>query len=156
MKIDVLPRRYFERIKGTPDEKEILESTRVISINSHDESPPFSEESIHSTNLLCMTFDDICIPDYETGILFSEKDAQDILNFVPDDSMTLIVHCSAGIARSGAVGEVLDWYYNQWRTQNTEDHQYFIDNNRQVMPNSIVRRLLMQALYKKEESESRG
>ncbi len=152
MKIDVLPRRFFERIKGTSDETEVLKTTRVISINSRDDEPPFSEESLHSPNLLCLRFDDIAVPDYETGILFSEKDAQAILSFVHDDSMPLIVHCSAGISRSGAVGEVLDWYYNQWRSDNKDDHQYFLENNRQVMPNPLVRRLLMQALYQKEGS----
>ena len=152
MRIDVLPRRFFERIKGTAEESEILATTRVISINSHDEEPPFSEESLKSPNLLCMFFDDIVESDGVTGVLFSDKDAQAILDIVCDDSMPVIVHCSAGIARSGAVGEALDLYYNQWRSENTEDHKYFIDNNRQIMPNTIVKRLLMRAIYKKEEN----
>ena len=152
MKIDVLPRRFFEHIKGTAEEREILATTRVISINSHDEEPPFSQEAKNSPNLLCLFFDDIVEPDGVTGVLFSEADAQAILDFVCDDSMPVIVHCSAGIARSGAVGEALDLYYNQWRSDNTDDHKYFLDNNRQIMPNTIVKRLLMRVIYKKDEN----
>ena len=79
----------------------------------------------------------------------TEADAEAILDFVPDDALPLMVHCTAGIARSGAVGEVLDWYYNCWLTANDEDHRYFLRENRQVMPNSTVRRLLMRVLQRR-------
>ena len=147
MKINVVPRRYFERIKGTQAEKDILATHRVISIqtsNGDDTEPTFSQNSLSSPNLLCMVFDDIVD---ETGRQFTSDDAKAILDFVCDDSMPLMVHCTAGIARSGAVGEVLDWYYNCWKSQNDEDHQYFLRENPQVMPNSTVRRLLMRELY---------
>ena len=55
MKIDVKPRSYFEEIKGTPTEKEILATHRVISIvssNGDDTEPPFSQEALASPNLL--------------------------------------------------------------------------------------------------------
>ena len=41
MKIRVLPRIFFEKIKGTAEEDRLLESYRIISINS-------SREMIHS------------------------------------------------------------------------------------------------------------
>ena len=147
MKINVVPRSFFEIRKGTPEEKEILATHRVISIqtsNGNDTEPPFSAELLTSPNLLCLVFDDVVD---DSGRRFSEEDAKAIFDFVCDDSLPVIVHCTAGIARSGAVGDVLDLFYNCWMTQNDEDHRYFLRENPQVMPNSEVRRLLKRELY---------
>ena len=153
MKIRVVPRSYFEKRKGTSEEREILKTHRVISIqtsNGDDRSPPFSLDLLNSPNLLCLVFDDIVD---DSGKQFCEADAKAILDFVCDDSLPVMVHCTAGIARSGAVGEVLDWYYNCWKTQNAEDHRYFLRENPQVMPNSTVRRLLMRELYTRADGQ---
>lgn len=154
MTIDILPRSVFEKAKGTAEETELLENNRIISINSHDEQPPFSNASLLSPNLLCLTFDDICNEpapgeDISPAILFTANDAQAILEFVHDNSMPVLIHCTAGVSRSGAVGECLDLYYNRWLCDNRRDHLYFLDNNRQIMPNPIVRRILMEAILKK-------
>ena len=150
MKIDVKPRSYFEEIKGTPTEKEVLATHRVISIvssNGDDTEPPFSQEALSSPNLLCMVFDDVVENADEQFVKFSEADAKAILDFVCDDSMPVIVHCSAGIARSGAVGEALDSYYNCFLKRNEEDHQYFLRHYQQrLRPNSLVKRLLMREI----------
>ena len=153
MKINVLPRSFFEKRKGTPEEREILATHRVISIqtsNGDDTEPPFSQDLLQSPNLLCLVFDDIVD---NSGRQFSAEDAKAILDFVCDDSLPLMIHCTAGIARSGAVGEVLDWYYNCWMTKNEPDHLYFLRENPQVMPNSTVRRLLMRELYERAEQD---
>ncbi len=153
MKILVVPRSFFEKRKGTPEEKEILANHRVISIqtsNGDDTEPPFSQDSLQSPNLLCLVFDDIVD---NSGKQFSPEDAKAILDFVCDASLPLFIHCTAGIARSGAVGEVLDWYYNCWKTQNEADHLLFLRENPQVMPNSTVRRLLMRELYERTEQD---
>ena len=147
MKINVVPRSFFESRMGKSEEKDILASHRVISIqtsNGDDTNPPFSPELLNSPNLLCLVFDDVID---DSGRQFTEADVKAILDFVCDDTLSVFVHCTAGIARSGAVGEVLDWYYNCWKTQNDEDHLYFLLENPQVMPNSTVRRLLMRELY---------
>lgn len=149
MKIDVVSRHYFEIRKGTSEERKILATHRVISIqtsNGDDTEPPFSTESLTSPNLLCLVFDDTVD---NSGRLFTEEDAKAIFDFVCDDSLPLMVHCTAGIARSGAVGEVLDIYYNCWKTQNDEDHQYFLRVNSHIMPNTTVRRLMMRELYER-------
>ena len=57
MKIRVLPRIFFEKIKGTAEEDRLLESYRIISINSSrgdDSLPPFSERNRNHRNLLCI------------------------------------------------------------------------------------------------------
>ena len=61
MKIQCLPRKWFEKIKGTVLEEQVLARDKVVSIQSRsgwDSEPPFSEEGLKSPNLLCLTFDD--------------------------------------------------------------------------------------------------
>ena len=63
MKIKVLPRIFFEKVKGTSTEAELLANSKIISINSSwgfDDTPPFSEELLNHPHLLTLTFDDIC------------------------------------------------------------------------------------------------
>ena len=72
--------------------------------------------------------------------------AQQIMRFVDDGKLPLLVHCTAGISRSGAVGEVLNWYFNRYLERNTQDDEDFTQNNHQIMPNFIVRRIMLEEL----------
>ena len=154
MKIRVLPRAFFEKIKGTPTEVELLEKSKIISINSSwgwDDTPPFSESFLNHPHLLTLTFDDICNEpetpeDLGNAILFDEDMAHAIMRFVDDRQLPLLVHCTAGISRSGAVGEVLNWYVNRYLETNTADDEDFVENNRQILPNTIVRRIMLEVL----------
>ena len=154
MKIRVLPRAFFEKIKGTPDESVVLDNSKVISINSSwgwDAEPPFSLELQNHRNLLILFFDDI-VNEPETpedlgrAILFAPEMAEQIMRFVNDGKMPLLVHCTAGISRSGAVGEVLNWYFNRYLETNPVDEDDFTRNNRQILPNSIVRKVFLDYL----------
>ena len=154
MKIRVLPRAFFEKIKGTPTEAELLERSKIISINSSwgwDDTPPFSEKYLKHPHLLTLTFDDIynepeTPEDLGNAILFDEDMALAIMRFVDDGKLPLLVHCTAGISRSGAVGEVLNWYFNRYLENNTADDEDFEQNNRQIQPNTIVRRIMLKVL----------
>ena len=154
MKIRVLARMFFEKIKGTPTEVELLEKSKIISINSScgvDDTPPFSPELLNHPHLLTLTFDDICNEpetpeDLGNAVLFNETMTEQIMRFVDDGKLPLLVHCTAGISRSGAVGDVLNWYFNRYLKNNTTDDEEFIQNNRQIMPNTIVRRIMMKVL----------
>ena len=154
MKIRVLPRAFFEKVKGTPTEVELLEKSKIISINSSwgwDDTPPFSAELLNHPHLLTLTFDDICNEpetpeDLGNAILFNEDMAYAIMRFVDDGKFPLLVHCTAGISRSGAVGEVLNWYFNRYLESNIADEADFEQNNRQIMPNTIVRRIMLRVL----------
>ena len=154
MKIRVLARMFFEKIKGTLTEVELLEKSKIISINSSwgfDDAPPFSESFLKHPHLLTLTFDDICNEpetpeDLGNAILFDEDMALAIMRFVDDGKLPLLVHCTAGISRSGAAGEVLNWYFNRYLENNTADDEDFEQNNRQIQPNTIVRRIMLKVL----------
>ena len=154
MKIRVLPRIFFEKVKGTSTEAELLEKSKIISINSSwgfDDTPPFSERFLKHPNLLTLTFDDICnepetSEDLGNAVLFNEAMAREIMRFVDDGKLPLLVHCTAGISRSGAVGEVLNWYFNRYLERNAADYEDFTQNNRQIQPNTLVRRIMLKVL----------
>ena len=154
MKIRVLSRAFFEKVKGTPTEVELLEKSKIISINSSwgfDDAPPFSEKYLKHPHLLTLNFDDVCNEpetpeDLGNAILFNKDMAHAIIRFVDDGKLPLLVHCTAGISRSGAVGEVLNWYFNRYLESNTADDEDFELNNRQIMPNTIVRRIMLKVL----------
>ena len=154
MKIKVLPRIFFEKVKGTSVEAELLAKSKIISINSSwgfDDTPLFSEELLNHPHLLTLTFDDICNEpetpeDLGNAVLFNEAMAQQIMRFVDDGELPLLVHCTAGISRSGAVGEVLNWYFNRYLERNAADDEDFTQNNRQIMPNTIVRKIMLKIL----------
>ena len=154
MKIKVLPRIFFEKVKGTSTEAELLANSKIISINSSwgfDDTPPFSEELLNHPHLLTLTFDDICNEpetpeDQGNAVLFNAAMSQQIMRFVDDGELPLLVHCTAGISRSGAVGEVLNWYFNRYLERNAADDEDFTQNNRQIQPNTLVRRIMLEEL----------
>ena len=153
MKIDVKRRFFFESILGMPQEDSVLTLNNVISINScYVEEPPFSEKNLNRDNLLILYFDDVIpLDDHCTPNMFSEDHADAIIDFIKriDCSMPMIVHCSAGISRSAAVGVELNGYMNRFLEDNPADFEYFYLTNRHIIPDihvgSVLRRkLLMQ------------
>lgn len=148
MKITILPRLYFEERMEGGEIRSLLINHKIISIQSSsgwDSEPPFSEELCLSPNLLCVTLDDYFgIPDDEEErkrvALFSYEIADRIMRFIDDGMMPIIIHCTAGISRSGAIGSVLNRYYNSILANNKEDYDAFFLLNRKIMPNpNIVR-----------------
>lgn len=149
MKIKVLPRVFFEKIKGSSTEKILLENSKIILICSSfgdDMQPPFSEQYLSHCNLLVQTFDDVTIDDFPGCQTFSLEQAREILRFVDPGEMPLLIHCTAGISRSGALGDVLNWYFNRYLENNQNDYDDFIRNNRQIIPNHIVRKILLEVI----------
>ena len=155
MKIDVVNRDFLKRM--SKDEwLEMLAGTRVISIRSSDgwnDSFPVPQGVRPNDNLLCLAFDDCTTWDeawreHEMPELFNEEIAVRIVRFVRDDSMLLVVQCTAGISRSGAIGVALDEFFNLRGGRNPADHEYFAAHNPQVRPNALVLRLMREALAK--------
>ena len=152
MRIKVVSRRYFEEEKGTAEVAEILSSHRVVSIQSTyglDTDPPFEKEMLSHPNLLTVVFDDEWDRSCERCDyirLFRREDAERIVKFVGVGRMPLIVQCTAGISRSGAVGFALDWYFNQHAHKNPAHHDFFTKSNPQVEPNPLVLEVMTKYL----------
>ena len=152
MQIYVTPRSFFEVCQGTERERQFFRDYRIISINSVSfpaEPPPFSGEFLKADNLLVLHFDDV---DEGFPNAMTPEQAKQIADFIRiEDDRPIVVHCTAGISRSGAVGEVLDWYYNCWLEDNRQDHWGNERINSDIVPNSHVRRLLLAELQQSEK-----
>ena len=153
MQIFVKARSFFEARQGTKLERELFRDNRIISINSvsfPSEEPPFSEEFLDAENLLILYFDDV---DEGFPNAMTPEQARTIVDFVRiEDNRPIIVHCTAGISRSGAVGEVLNWYFNCYLEDNRADDWGNERINCDIVPNAHVRRLLLAELQRNHEN----
>lgn len=151
MKIFVEPRAFIEKqMDKNPDW--YLEKW-IISIFSKGDHSPVPERY----NVLQLEFDDVSEKDFESCkdkcIFFNEEHAKEIhefINKIPADSKKMFfVHCDAGVSRSGAVGYILNEWFNKYKMHNNLDNEAFIMNNRHILPNPLVVRLLKNELWGK-------
>lgn len=157
MIIKIFPRQFFLNIKGTIEEDLIFKRYNVISINTpvypprsiNFEEPPFSKKYCGYENVLILYFHD-CEIQLDQVKLITDEDVDKIFNFVQemDKSKGLFVHCTAGISRSGAVGYVLNEYFNRFLQQDkneNEDYDRFTQYYKnKIIPNSLVKTKLMK------------
>ena len=150
MQIEVKARTFFEAAQGSWQERYLFRTSRIISINNVSfpaEPPPFSEEFLHAENLLVLYFDDV---DVGQSHAMTPEQAKLIVDFVRIlDPRPIIVHCTAGISCSGAVGSVLNWYFNRYLKDNHGDYLLFQLMHRDLVPNAHVRRLLLKELERR-------
>ena len=167
MKVLVTSKHSFDHllsIKGITEQniEQISSSVCFISINGSDAYSCGDPDQIpyiknNKANVLVQFFDDItevekqAVKDeikYKGLILFSEEQAAEIIKFMDanKDKKTCIVHCAAGIARSGAVGEFINDYINGGTAEN---YREFKKNNPYTNPNGYVLRALKRALIQK-------
>ncbi len=158
MKVFVISKTEFDEMmkrKGiTNDNVESYKKTFFISINDTrgtNETPYFQNKS----NVKIMFFDDVEEDLVKTIVgtgevvtikAFTSAQAKDLLTFIDSnkDKETCIVHCSAGISRSGAVGTfVSDYFGANW-------HE-FKKQNPYIHPNGVVLRSLKAAAHGVEE-----
>ncbi len=77
----------------------------------------------------------------------SEADAEAIAAFVESpDPRPIVVHCTAGISRSGAIGTCLNEYFNKKLSLNETEHQAFLIAHPYINPNLHVMKLLWKRL----------
>ena len=151
MQIIVKARSFFEARQGTIRETELFARNRIISINNISflaEPPPFSKEHLTAKNLLVLFFDDV----EEGANAMTAEQAEKIADFVlrPGDDRPIIVHCSAGISRSGAVGSVFNWYFNRCLADNEADYRAFGLRHPDLVPNAHVRKLQLDELRNRD------
>ena len=151
MRIIVKARSFFEVRQGTIREAELFMKYRIISINDISfpaEPPPFSNRFIGAENLLVLYFDDV----EEGPNAMTAEHAKRIADFAlhPGDDRPIIVHCSAGISRSGAVGSVFNWYFNRCLADNEADYRAFGLRHPYLAPNAQVQKLLLDELRSRD------
>lgn len=100
------------------------------------------------SNVINLEFDDIDHDiDYDGHKLLSlsNKQANDLFNFIENNiDKNFVIHCRAGMSRSGAVGQFI---FNMYNT-----HDKLIVKNKangRIMPNANVLVLLKNQYYKK-------
>lgn len=148
MKVIVASKNEFDSFmkkKGITNDN--VEDTKpfYISINNTEkvegEEPYFKE----AKNVMVLWFDDV-----EEDVLdsnghlaraFTISQARELLLFIQQNAHRgrLIVHCSAGISRSGAVGQFVSDYFGG-------DKDEFKQTNPHILPNGKVLRTL-KAVY---------
>ena len=138
MNIRIYARTFFENKIGTAEEERLLNECRIISINDasiHPEPPPFRKRFLRHPNLLVLFFDDV---ETEGTTAFTIEMARQIVRFVQETGdCPLLIHCTAGISRSGAVGLAIaeqNGCVEESRRENPD-----------IMPNQLVLRKLRQA-----------
>lgn len=140
----------YRRLDADPD---LAEKFKIISINDPDGPYLFGNTNkadyghlfAPHGNVLSLCFHDVdkVYPGYT---LFSEEDAVKVIEFLTEkvyDGDNLLVHCFAGISRSGAVGTFARELYGL-------DYDSFLRMNRQIVPNRHVLSTLTfqyQAMY---------
>lgn len=113
-------------------------------------------------NVLNLEFDDVeedcLVPVFQNdGTItqsqlrtFTEKQGKKVIEFLDkikeskEENITLLLHCFAGISRSGAIGTFAHDYLE------TDKHS-FIMTNPQIRPNSNVLRVLNRLMYDRSE-----
>jgi len=99
--------------------------------------PQFQKD--HS-NVITLQFDDVLhsgdrspTNDVPNTRSFAESDGKKIIEFLENnpDAKFCVVHCAAGISRSGAIGQFVNDYYKG-------DYDSFVRHNPQIMPNQMV------------------
>ena len=73
-----------------------------------------------------------------------------IHNFIKliKSNLPFYIHCDAGISRSGAIGYMLNEYFNKFINENDEDNMFFINENKHILPNPFIISTLKRQLFK--------
>ena len=144
MKIFVRPRYWVEQ--ATEIKQDFLSRCSVISIYSSGDCSPILP---NLQTVLKLQFDDITKP--EPGlILFTDEMADRIIHFADFlienfPKKPLIVHCDAGVSRSGAVGDVLNDYINTKLGRDDDKAWFWKEHRHLIIPNYHVRLKLLEA-----------
>jgi predicted protein tyrosine phosphatase len=127
---------------------ENLKTLALISINDTHGQWSASWFDKDHTNVLRLWFDDI-EKDLQTSptnpdkcLAFTVEQAKQVFDFINANyEKDFIIHCSAGISRSGAVGAFVNDYFGWDRTKFDKDNPY-------IHPNGRVSRMLNGKVWK--------
>lgn len=151
MKITIINKQTFDSLMKqhgiTNDNVENITKTFFISINDTcgtTEVPYFENKE----NVKVLFFDDVDfdieVSSHKIAKAFTTTQAEELFDFINKhkDKESCIVHCAAGMSRSGAVGTFINDYFGG-------DWFEFKKLNPHIHPNSLVLRLLKRVLAEK-------
>jgi predicted protein tyrosine phosphatase len=151
MRVFVLNKQEFYKLMTdngiTDDNVELKDNVMFISIRGtskiHGIEPSYFKRN--HVNVITMTFDDIG-NEVEGYLVFTKNMAKELFQFIKRNrnKKTCVVHCSAGISRSGAVGSFIQGYCGG-------DWELFKKDNPHILPNGRVLRMLNQEKYDDKE-----
>lgn len=159
IKVKVLSKPEFNQFMGERgiDDGNVetqMDGVALISINDTEGNWSVSWFDQDHPNVLRLWFDDV-FSDTEksptnryTCRAFSEEQAKKVFNFIKgNQDKDFIVHCSAGISRSGAVGAFINDYLDS-------DRDFFQKQNAdRIFPNAHVS-ILLNKLAWNEQSDN--
>lgn len=161
MKIQVVSHEMFDSLcydDGLNDENvDKVETRAFISIIGTEECRKYylEDETTHwfkeeHNNVLNLEFDDVTEDTNWNGKVFkamTEKQADKCIDFIErNKEKDFLIHCKAGISRSGAFGQFI---YDFFSNKNENDKKDFERYNSHIRPNNHVLRLLKRSFYKK-------
>jgi predicted protein tyrosine phosphatase len=149
--VNAIPKSVFDKTFTNEDFKRYDYGCfiSILDIDNH-------EQKFDSTidNFLQVKMWDIERDEYQNGELKYEKpsdsELQKIVNFVNanKDKLAFIVHCSAGISRSGAV---VTYIYNKFLFE--IDKEKFLRENSRIQPNLYILNRLMELEVQLSQNE---
>ncbi len=122
--------KFEQLLRGVVDQYNVEQSdTMYISILNVDDNTGYFKSNFE--NVLVLHFDDIT--DVNSDLAFNENHAKQIIDFITKNKhkSTCMVHCSAGISRSGAVGQFVNSCFGM-------NNDYFLNMNFNVRPNPMI------------------
>ena len=155
MIIHVVPEKWYKEYIPAGEKLPVYQNPgspfwkngNFINIRNSRSIDPNRGIPLDGDNILKLQFDDVRELPAVRRLPFDKIMAGHIIEFVLgcDPSTPLFINCSAGISRSGAVGESLNRFINQMRTNNETDYRLFFRNNPQIDANPLVRKILDEA-----------
>lgn len=128
-RVFALSQERFSNLNCNDDTVEKFEDSYFISIFGSNVSPFFNQTH---PNVLLIQTDDIDQP-HDDLLLFTNDQAKETIEFLrclPDD-FTLVVHCGAGVCRSGAVADFASSMLHV-------DYNTFKNDNPHILPNIYI------------------
>jgi len=143
-KVLAMMRQRFADLNCNDENVEDFENSWFISMYGSSEESPFFKQP--HKNVLLLQVDDID-KEHEDLILFTKDQAQQVFEFFKKlgDDFSLIIHCGAGVSRSGAIAEFARVFFNL-------NYDEFKNDNPHILPNiHIVQTLRDQYLLESLE-----
>ena len=127
-------------------------NNNFITIRHSSEKDIYCAIPVEGDNILRLQFDDVTENPDGDLTLFNTEMARQIRDFTAqiDQNKELFVNCAAGISRSGAVGDVLNDYFNRYLSFNAPDDYYFKQLNKHIQPNPLVTRVLRKVFFEED------